>query len=153
MVRIRLSRRGKKFQPHYRIVVAQQQAKRDGRFIEHIGNYNPHTDPSSYNIDEARALHWLSVGAQPSDAVRRLLVKQGTLARLARIHTGEEIAALVAEFSGAGTEVAATEDTEAVVEETVAEVADAAVEEAVEEVADAAEEAVEEVSDAVKSED
>ena len=50
MVRIRLSRRGKKRQPIYRVVVADQKAKRDGRFIEHIGNYNPHTDPSTYNL-------------------------------------------------------------------------------------------------------
>ncbi len=104
MVRIRLSRRGKKRQPLYRVVVADQKSKRDGRFIEHIGNYNPHTDPSTYNIDEARALYWLTVGAQPSDAVRRLLDKQGTMDRLKRFHAGEELDALVAEFTGAAVE-------------------------------------------------
>lgn len=104
MVRIRLSRRGKKKQPLYRVVVADQKSKRDGRFIEHIGNYNPHTDPSTYNIDEARALYWLTVGAQPSDAVRRLLDKQGTMDRLKRFHAGEELDALVAEFTGAAAE-------------------------------------------------
>ena len=106
MVRIRLSRRGKKRQPLYRVVVADQKAKRDGRFIEHIGNYNPHTDPLTFNIDEARALHWLSVGAQASDAVRRLLEKQGTYDRLKRVHAGEGIDALVAEFTGGAADAA-----------------------------------------------
>lgn len=110
MVRIRLSRRGKKRQPLYRVVVADQQAPRDGRFIEHIGNYNPHTDPITFNVDEARALHWLSVGAQASDAVKRLLEKQGTYDRLKRLHAGEEIDALVAEFTGAAVDAPAEEE-------------------------------------------
>lgn len=154
MVRIRLSRRGKKFQPVYRVVVANQQSKRDGRFIEHIGNYNPHTDPSTFNIDEARALHWLSVGAQPSDAVRRLLDKQGTLDRLKRIHAGEEIDALVAEFSGtAPEEEAETEGAEAAPEEVVAEVVEEAEAAAAEEVEEAVEEAVADAEEAAESED
>ena len=162
MVRIRLSRRGKKRQPLYRVVVADQKAKRDGRFIEHIGNYNPHTDPSTYNIDEARALHWLSVGAQPSDAVRRLLDKQGTFDRLKRVHAGESIEALVAEFSGVASEEAeeeaeapAEEETEAVVEEAAEEADDDASEDVAEEAEapaeDAGEEATEEDSDEEES--
>lgn len=100
MLRIRLSRTGKKRQPSYRVVVAEKEAKRDGRIVERIGNYNPLTNPAEYQIDEQRALHWLSVGAQPSDAVRLLLEKQGTFGRLERLHAGEPMDALVAEFTG-----------------------------------------------------
>ena len=100
MLRIRLSRTGKKRQPSYRVVVAEKDAKRDGRIVERIGNYNPLPNPIEYQIDEQRALHWLSVGAQPSDAVRLLLVKQGTFGRLERLHAGESMDALVSEFTG-----------------------------------------------------
>ena len=100
MLRIRLSRRGKKGQPHYRVVVADSNAKRDGRFVENIGYYNPLTDPQTVNIKEDRALYWLSVGAQPSDPVRRFLTAQGTLDRLKRFHKGETLEALVAEYTG-----------------------------------------------------
>lgn len=82
MVRIRLRRVGAKKQPSYRIVVADSEAARDGRFIENIGFYNPRTEPETVELNEERALHWLSVGAQPSDAVRRLLVKTGVMAQL-----------------------------------------------------------------------
>lgn len=101
MLRIRLSRKGKKKQPQYRVVVADVKYKRDGRFLENIGTYNPLTDPPTIKIEEARALHWLSVGAQPSDPVKHMLEKQGTYDRLKRLHAGEELDALVAEFSGA----------------------------------------------------
>lgn len=100
MLRIRLSRTGKKRQPSYRVVVAEKEAKRDGRVVERIGYYNPRTEPVEYKIEEERALYWLSVGAQPSDAVRLLLVKQGTFDRLARLRAGESIDALVAEYQG-----------------------------------------------------
>jgi small subunit ribosomal protein S16 len=100
MLRIRLARVGAKRQPSYRIVVANVESKRDGRIVERIGFYNPRTDPITYNIDEGRALHWLSVGALPSDAVERLLTKQGTIDRLGRLHKGEKLDALVAEFEG-----------------------------------------------------
>ena len=63
--------------PFYRVVVADQRSPRDGRFIENIGKYHPLEDPSLIEIDEARALHWLMVGAQPSDQVRNLMVKIG----------------------------------------------------------------------------
>jgi small subunit ribosomal protein S16 len=97
MVRIRLRRVGRKKQPSYRIVVADARSPRDGRYIEVIGFYNPRTQPATMTLKEERALHWLSVGAQPSDAVRRILDKVGTLGRLERLNKGEEIAALVAE--------------------------------------------------------
>ena len=100
MVRIRLSRTGAKKQPSYRVVVTDAKFKRDGRIVERIGHYNPRTEPLEYLINEDRALYWLSVGAQPSDAVERLLTKQGTIDRLARLRQGEEHETLVAEYAG-----------------------------------------------------
>jgi small subunit ribosomal protein S16 len=97
MVRIRLRRVGAKKQPSYRIVVADSQSPRDGRFIEKIGFYNPRTEPATMELDEARALYWLSTGAQPSDAVRRILDKLGTTERLERLRRGEAMDALLAE--------------------------------------------------------
>jgi small subunit ribosomal protein S16 len=79
MVRIRLRRMGKKGQPSYRVVVADSESPRDGRFIEIIGSYNPRTDPPTIEIEQERARYWLSVGAQPSDPVVRLLRKVGVL--------------------------------------------------------------------------
>jgi len=81
VVRIRLSRRGKKKQPTYRVVVADARAPRDGKFIEIIGNYNPVRQPKVLNIDVDRARYWLSVGAQPSDTVAYLLKQVGVDAR------------------------------------------------------------------------
>ncbi|MCA9986434.1 MAG: 30S ribosomal protein S16 [Anaerolineales bacterium] len=107
MLKIRLSRTGAKRQASYRVVVADAEAPRDGRFVERIGFYNPRTEPLSYEIKEDRALYWLSVGAQPTDAVRRLLDKQGTLARLSRLHKGETAESLAAEFYGTEVPVAA----------------------------------------------
>jgi small subunit ribosomal protein S16 len=101
MLRIRLSRIGKKRQPSYRVVVADVDAKRDGRIVERIGHYNPRAQAQEYSIEEDRALYWLSVGAQPSDAVRRLLEKQGTYDRLGRLRGGEAFETLVAEYKGA----------------------------------------------------
>ena len=75
--RIRLRRLGAKKRPFYRVVVADQRAPRDGRFIENIGKYHPLEEPSLIEIDEERALHWLRVGAQPSSQVRNLMVKTG----------------------------------------------------------------------------
>jgi small subunit ribosomal protein S16 len=76
-VRIRLKRLGAKKRPFYRVVVADQRSPRDGRFIENIGRYQPLDDPSVIEIDEERALHWLRVGAQPSNTVRVLMTKVG----------------------------------------------------------------------------
>ena len=127
MVRIRLSRTGSKKQPSYRVVVADIESKRDGRIVERIGYYNPRREPMEYMIDEDRALYWLSVGAQPSDAVKRLLDKQGTYDRLGRLREGESRDALVAEFLGVELEDA--QPTEAIItEEQVAEL-EAALEE------------------------
>jgi small subunit ribosomal protein S16 len=76
-VRIRLRRMGATKRPFYRVVVADQRSPRDGRFIENIGKYHPLEDPSLIEIDEERALHWLRVGAQPSNTVRVLMTKIG----------------------------------------------------------------------------
>lgn len=97
MVRIRLRRMGLKRQPIYRIVVTDKRKARDGGYLEVIGNYNPRTRPATEEIDEARALYWLSVGAQPSDAVRRLMEHTGTWARFERLRQGEDMDALVEE--------------------------------------------------------
>ena len=73
MLRIRLRRVGARHQPSYRIVVADSRAARDGAFVDHIGHYNPRTDPPTVVIDEEKARKWLAQGAQPSDAVRRMI--------------------------------------------------------------------------------
>jgi small subunit ribosomal protein S16 len=99
MVKIRLRRMGKKKQPTYRVVVADSRAPRDGRFIETIGFYSPRTEPPTVQIKEARALYWLSQGAQPTDAVARLLRNKGTLDRFARLKEGEDMESLLAEVA------------------------------------------------------
>jgi len=88
---------GAKKQPSYRVVVADQRAPRDGRFVEIMGHYNPRTEPITFQIDEERALYWLSQGAQPSESVERLLRKEGTLDRFARLRAGEPLETLLAE--------------------------------------------------------
>ena len=75
MVKIRLARGGAKKRPYYRIVVADSHKKRDGRFIERIGFYNPMVQENRFEIDGERAKYWLSVGAQPTDRVRKLMEK------------------------------------------------------------------------------
>jgi small subunit ribosomal protein S16 len=75
--RIRLRRMGSNKRPFFRVVVADQRSPRDGRFIENIGMYHPLDDPSVIQIDQDRALHWLRVGAQPSNQVRNLMQKTG----------------------------------------------------------------------------
>ncbi len=101
MVRIRLRRVGGKKQPSYRIVVCDSRRPRDGQFIEVVGFYNPRTEPQTVQIEEERTLHWLSVGAQPSETVARLLKKGGTTERFARLKQGEPLEALVAEAQAA----------------------------------------------------
>ncbi len=88
MVKIRLRRVGAKKQPSYRIVVADSQSPRDGRFIEIIGHYNPRTDPETVVVKRERALYWLQTGAQPTGAVERLLKNQGVMDALTRVRAG-----------------------------------------------------------------
>lgn len=95
-VKIRLKRMGKKRQPSYRVVVADGRSPRDGRFIEQIGRYDPLVEPSLVEIDNDRALDWLSKGAQPTDAVRKLLEISGAWGRFkaskGEVHTLGEMA-------------------------------------------------------------
>lgn len=77
MVRLRLTRCGKKKQPTYRLVAADGRSPRDGRFIEILGHYNPRTEPPTVMFKEDRVLDWLKKGAQPSESVKLLLVKAG----------------------------------------------------------------------------
>ncbi|HEY7833153.1 MAG TPA: 30S ribosomal protein S16 [Ktedonobacterales bacterium] len=79
MVKIRLMRVGMKGAPSYRVVIADSRSPRDGRIVETIGWYNPLTDPSTIEIDQEKARHWLSVGAQPTDATHALFVRIGLI--------------------------------------------------------------------------
>jgi len=76
-VKLRLRRMGKKKQPIYKVVAADSRAPRDGKFLEAVGLYNPLTKPHTIEINEERALYWLSVGAQPTDTVKSLFRQKG----------------------------------------------------------------------------
>ena len=78
-VKIRLARRGRKKLPIYDIVVADSRSPRDGRFIERLGQYNPHSTPALISMKEDRALYWLQVGAQPTDTTRKILSVKGVM--------------------------------------------------------------------------
>jgi len=97
MVRIRLRRVGSRHQPSYRMVVADEESPRDGRFLEIVGHYNPRTVPASIDVDEARVFYWLGQGAQPSESARRVLTSSGSWARWERRKSGESLEALLAE--------------------------------------------------------
>ncbi|MGC8879814.1 MAG: 30S ribosomal protein S16 [Anaerolineae bacterium] len=112
MLKIRLARVGAKKQPSYRVVIADARAPRDGRFLERIGFYNPRTEPPTVQIDEERALYWLSRGAQPTEVVAAMLRKRGTLDRLERLRRGEDLQTLLREAVAAPT-TSAAEATEA----------------------------------------
>lgn len=77
MLKIRLRRTGARKKPSYRIVVAESTAPRDGKYVEIIGTYDPLTDPSTIVLDGDRAKHWLSVGAQPTERVVKLMAREG----------------------------------------------------------------------------
>jgi len=77
--KIRLRRMGARNHAFYRLVVADSRSPRDGRFIEVLGYYDPHTDPPTINVSEERARYWLKVGAQPTDIARSILRKAGVL--------------------------------------------------------------------------
>ncbi|HET6623482.1 MAG TPA: 30S ribosomal protein S16 [Gaiellaceae bacterium] len=76
-VKIRLTRIGSKKNPIYRVVVADSRSPRDGRFIEIVGRYNPQTEPSLIELDEAKVKDWLAKGAQPTEPVSRLIKAAG----------------------------------------------------------------------------
>lgn len=105
MVRIRLRREGKKGQPTYRIVAADREAPRNGRFLEILGHYNPRTEPATIVVKEDRVYDWISRGAQPSDSVVQLFRRTGTLDRIKRFKAGEDLEKLLEEATAAVTEV------------------------------------------------
>ena len=78
-VKIRLRRMGAKKAPFYRIVVADSRYPRDGRFIEELGYYDPTKEPSVLKVDDEKAKSWIANGAQPTDTVKALLTKNGTI--------------------------------------------------------------------------
>src|SRR5512144_2438811 len=101
MVRIRLRRVGAKKQPSYRIVAADIEHPRDGRFLEILGFYNPRTNPETIELHEDRIYDWISHGAQPSDSVNRILKTSGLLGRYERLKAGESLETLMAEAKAA----------------------------------------------------
>ena len=141
-VKMRLMRMGKKKQPQYRVVVIDGRAQRDGRYIEQIGRYAPLEDPSLVEIDNEKAAEWLAKGAQPTEAVEKLLNISGAMntmkVRTGQIHTigtpappsveeaaAEEVAVeeVAAEETVEETPEAATEDAPESADEAVAAVA------------------------------
>ncbi len=79
-VKIRLARHGAKKKPFYRIVVADSQHARDGRFLENVGTYNPLQEPAEVTLKQERIKYWMDQGATPSDTVKSLLKKEGFFA-------------------------------------------------------------------------
>ena len=92
---------GKKKQPSYRVVAADARSPRDGRFIEILGTYNPRSEPSEITIDNAKAVHWLNHGAQPSERVKKLLEVSGAWAAFNDGTTVEELEAAAAKAAEA----------------------------------------------------
>ena len=91
MVRIRLRRMGLRGQPSYRIIAADKESPRDGRFLEILGFYNPRTEPFTFQVNEERIYHWLKNGAQPSESVMKLFNSVGLTKRFERVKTGEAV--------------------------------------------------------------
>ncbi len=101
MVRIRFRRIGLKGQPSYRIVAADKEAARDGRFLEILGFYNPRTSPSTVDIKEDRVYHWMKNGALPTESVAQVFKSTGLLDRFERFKKGEAVETLVQEANEA----------------------------------------------------
>jgi small subunit ribosomal protein S16 len=101
MVRIRLRRIGGKGQPSYRLVAADKESPRDGRFLEILGFYNPRTHPATIQLKEDRLYDWMNKGAQPSDSVEQVLKSAGFFERYERLKNGEAVEALLEEASAA----------------------------------------------------
>jgi small subunit ribosomal protein S16 len=91
---IRLQRGGRKNLDFYRIMVADSAQKRDGRFLEEIGQYDPNPTPAQIVLKEERALEWLGVGAVPSNTVKSILRRQGVLAKFEAVKNGQDAAAV-----------------------------------------------------------
>ena len=76
-VKMRLARAGAKKKPFYQVVIADERARRDGRFIANVGTYDPNQNPAAFKVNEVEALNWLGKGVQPTDTVKQLLKKAG----------------------------------------------------------------------------
>lgn len=97
MVRIRLRRVGSTKQPSYRVVAADIEHPRDGRYLEILGFYNPRTEPATIELQEDRIYDWISKGAQPSGSVLQIFRSVGLMDRFARFKAGEAVETLMAE--------------------------------------------------------
>jgi small subunit ribosomal protein S16 len=107
MLKIRLRRVGKKGTPHYRVVVAEEQSRRDGDFIDNLGSYDPHAEPPAAILDAERTADWIKKGAQPSDAAAKILKRAGIIDADGKIASAP--AAPAAASSPAAAETATTE--------------------------------------------
>jgi small subunit ribosomal protein S16 len=97
MVRLRLRRIGLKGQPTYRIVAADKESPRDGRFLEILGFYNPRTEPATIHMNEDRVFHWMKNGALPTESVAQVFKVSGTDERFERFKKGEAVDVLLKE--------------------------------------------------------
>ena len=111
MVRIRLRRIGLKGQPTYRIVAADKESPRDGRFLEILGFYNPRTNPATIHVKEDRVFHWMKNGALPTESAAQVFKSAGILERFERFKKGEVLETLVKEAEEAETKRAAPSKT------------------------------------------
>ena len=111
MVRIRLRRIGLKGQPTYRIVAADKESPRDGRFLEILGFYNPRTQPATIHVREDRAYHWMKNGALPTESVAQVFKTAGVLERWERFKKGEAVETLLTESAEAETKRGASNKT------------------------------------------
>ena len=107
MVRIRFRRIGLKGQPSYRLVAADKEFPRDGRFLEILGFYNPRTDPSTLNIKEDRIYFWMQNGALPTESVGQVFKSAGVFDRFERFKKGEPVETLLAEAAEASAKLQA----------------------------------------------
>ena len=103
MVRLRLRRIGLKGQPTYRVVAADSESPRDGRFLEILGFYNPRTEPATIHLKEDRVFHWMKNGALPTESVGQVFKAAGTTERWERFKKGESVETLVQEAAQAET--------------------------------------------------
>ena len=103
MVRLRLRRIGLKGQPTYRVVAADKESPRDGRFLEILGFYNPRTQPATIHLKEDRVYHWMKNGALPTESVEQVFKSAGVMDRWERFKKGEAVDVLVKEAEQAET--------------------------------------------------
>ena len=89
-VKIRLSRIGAKKQPTYRVVVAEERSKRDGRIVEKLGHFDPRTEPPTIVLNEERTRYWLGVGARPTDALGVILRRAGISDQYVKVHAARK---------------------------------------------------------------